>query len=229
MLKDIADRSNDLGRLYAERLKSDDGYQVIDHRTVASTFQELLQKAVADPAPIIREQLALWSDLALLWQRTAARALFNAEVEPVIEPARQDKRFRSELWTQNPYFDYAKQSYLLMSRFFQSSVRNVTGVDPHTHHKAQFYTRQFVDAISEILQHEILLGRSLAVVDLLGPFFERHLNPERLVDGKSDVEEIKAVDTEIVDGVALRLDRVARDVAGLRDNVGDLIECGRHH
>ena len=127
MLKDIVDRSHDLGQLYAERLKSDDGYQVIDHRTVASTFQELLQKAVADPAPIIKEQLALWSDLALLWQRTAARALFNAPVEPVIEPARQDKRFRSELWTENPYFDYAKQSYLLMSRFFQSSVRNVTG------------------------------------------------------------------------------------------------------
>jgi hypothetical protein len=29
--------------------------------------------------------------------------------------------------------------------------------------------------------------------------------------------------------VALRLDRVARNVAGFRDNVGDLIECGRHH
>ena len=29
--------------------------------------------------------------------------------------------------------------------------------------------------------------------------------------------------------MALRLDRVARDVAGLRDNVGDLLECGGHH
>ena len=121
---------------------------MIDHRTVASTFQELLQKAVANPAPIIKEQFALWSDLALLWQRTAARVLFNAPAEPVIEPAKQDKRFKSELWTQNPYFDYVKQSYLLMSRFFQSSVRNVTGVDPHTHHKAQFYTRQFVSSLS---------------------------------------------------------------------------------
>ena len=88
---------------------------------------------------------------------------------------------------------------------------------------------QFVDAIGEVLQHEILLGRGLAVVDLLGPFFERHLDPERLVDGKGDVEEVEAVDSQIVDGVALRLDRVARNVAGLRDNVGDLIECGRHH
>ena len=42
---------------------------------IEATFQQLLQQAVADPAPIIKEQLALRSDLALLWQRTAARAL----------------------------------------------------------------------------------------------------------------------------------------------------------
>src|SRR6476660_2029504 len=61
---------------------------------------------------------------------------------------------------------------------------------------------QFVNAIGEILQHEILLGRGLAVVDLLGPFFERHLDPERLVDGKSDVEEVQTVDAEVVNGMA---------------------------
>ncbi len=87
-----------LARLYAERLKSDDGYQVIDQRTVTSTFQELLQKAAADPAPIIKEQLALWSDLALLWQSTAAPGPVQCRrSNPVIEPARQDKRFKSEL------------------------------------------------------------------------------------------------------------------------------------
>ena len=69
-------------------------------------------------------------------------------VEPVIAPAKQDKRFKNELWTENPYFDYSKQSYLLMSRFVESSVRDVKGVDPQTHHKAQFYTRQFVSALS---------------------------------------------------------------------------------
>jgi polyhydroxyalkanoate synthase len=148
ILREIVDRSNDLGRLHAERLKSDDGYQVIDQRTVASTFQQLLQKAAANPAPIIGAQFALWRDLTLLWQRTAARALLGTPVEPVIEPAAHDKRFKSELWTQNPWFDYAKQHYLLMSRFFHASVRNVTDVDPHTHHKAQFYTRQFVSALS---------------------------------------------------------------------------------
>ena len=119
-LADIAKRTNRLVRLYAERLKSDDGYQVIDPRTVAAHVPGVLpQNAEADPAPLVKEQIALWSDLALLWQRTAARLLFNAPAEPVIAPAQQDKRFKNELWAENPFFDYLKQSYLLMSRFLK--------------------------------------------------------------------------------------------------------------
>ncbi len=87
---------------------------------------------------------------------------------------------------------------------------------------------QFVDARTEVLQHEILFGRGLAVVDFLGPFLQRQFDPEGLVDGKGDVEEIEAVDAEIIDRVASLRDRVARNVAGLSDNRGDLIECSRH-
>ena len=96
-LTDIARRSGNLVKLYAERLQSDDGYQVIDPRTVTATFQEFVQKAAADPTPIIKEQFALWSDWALLWQRTASRILFNTPVEPVIAPAKQDKSSSTSL------------------------------------------------------------------------------------------------------------------------------------
>jgi polyhydroxyalkanoate synthase len=147
-LADIVKRSERLARLCAERLKSDDGYQVIDARTVLATFQELVEKAAADPAPIIKEQFALWADLTLLWQRTAARALFNASIEPVIAPEPQDKRFKSDFWAESHVFDHMKQWYLLWSRYFKSSVGSIKGVEPHTHHKAQFYTRQFVNALS---------------------------------------------------------------------------------
>src|SRR6185369_15754094 len=67
---------------------------------------------------------------------------------PVIEPAKQDKRFKNELWAQNPFFDHAKQWYLLWSRFFSSSVHAMKGIDAHTQHKAEFYTRQFLSALS---------------------------------------------------------------------------------
>jgi len=147
-LADIAKRSDRLFQLYIEKLKTDDGYQVIDPKTVVATFQELVQRVEVDPAPIVKEQLALWTDMATLWQRTASRILFNTPVEPVVEPAKQDNRFKNKSWDENPLFDYMKQSYLLLSRYFQSSVRNVKGLDPHTLHQAEFYTRQFVNALS---------------------------------------------------------------------------------
>jgi len=147
-LADIAKRSTNLFRIYTERLKGDDGYQVIDPRTVASTFQEFFQKAAVDSGSIVKQQCELWVDLGVLWQRTATRILSNTPVEPVIEPAKQDKRIKNELWVQNPFFDHAKQWYLLWSRFFESSVHAVKGIDPHTHHKTEFFTRQFVSALS---------------------------------------------------------------------------------
>src|SRR4051794_28279191 len=84
---------------------------------------------------------------------------------------------------------------------------------------------QFVDALAQVFQHEILFGGRLAVVHFLGPLLQRHLDAERLVDGEGNVEKVEAVYAEIVDGVALGSDGVTRDVAGLGDNVGDLVEC----
>src|SRR3546814_4354808 len=63
---------------------------------------------------------------------------------------------------------------------------------------------------SQILQDEIVFGRRLALVDFLHPLLDRHLDAEFLVDGEGDVEKIQAVDTEIVDGVGLRPDRLDR-------------------
>src|SRR5262245_2461723 len=147
-LTDITNRSASLFHLYTEKLKSDDGYQVIDSRTVTATIQDLAQKALMDPTPIIKEQFAFWTDAALLWQRTSMRMLYNMPAEAVIAPAKQDKRFKNDAWTENWFFDYTKQHYLLLSRYVESSDRGVKGLDPHTRHKAQFYTRQFVNALS---------------------------------------------------------------------------------
>jgi hypothetical protein len=87
---------------------------------------------------------------------------------------------------------------------------------------------KFVDAGAQVVQLKILLGRRLAVVDLLRPLLERHFDPERFVDRKRDVEKVEAVDAEIVDGVAFRLDRVTRNVAGLGDDIGHGVKSRRH-
>jgi len=144
---DIFKRANALFRQNADRLSSDDGYQVIDPRTVMATFQELLAASV-DAEAMVKSQFSLWADMAALWQRTAAQTLFGLSAEPVIAAAPQDKRFKHESWAANPWFNFIQQYYLLMSRHIQASVAAVKGVDSHTHHKARFYTRQLVNALS---------------------------------------------------------------------------------
>src|SRR5262249_19017613 len=63
---------------------------------------------------------------------------------------------------------------------------------------------EVVDARAEVLQHEILLRGRLAVVDLLRPLLQRQLDAERLVDGEGDIEEVEAVDAEVLDRMAVR-------------------------
>jgi len=147
-LLDIAKRSERLFRLQVERLASEDGYQVIDPRTVAATLQEFARTAQSDPARLVDGYFRLWTDVGLLWQQTATRLLFNTAADPVISPSPQDKRFKSELWAENPLCDYTKQLYLLMSRYIETSLNGITGVDPHTLQKQKFYTRQFLSALS---------------------------------------------------------------------------------
>jgi poly[(R)-3-hydroxyalkanoate] polymerase subunit PhaC len=147
-LADIAKRVERLSRIHADKLKADDGYQVIDPRTVATTVREFAEKATIDPAGLMKAQFALWTDMARLWQQTVSRVLFHAPSAPVIAPSPQDRRFKSELWVENYVFDYIKQYYLLMSRHIQGAVDSVSGIDPHTHHKMRFYTRQLLNSLA---------------------------------------------------------------------------------
>ena len=82
-----------------------------------------------------------------LWQNAGQR-LMGEEREPLIEPARDDRRFRHPGWDDNHLFDFIKQSYLLTARWMQATVRGVEGLDDKSAAKVDFYTRQFVDAMA---------------------------------------------------------------------------------
>src|SRR5690606_36486544 len=83
---------------------------------------------------------------------------------------------------------------------------------------------QLVDFCAEVLENEILLGRNLAFVHFLGPLLKRNLDAESLVDSEDDVEEVEAVDAQIVDGVAIRRDGVTVDFTAFGDDVADFVK-----
>ncbi len=63
-------------------------------------------------------------------------------------PAPSDKRFADPEWTQNQFFDFLKQAYLLTAHWADKLVNDAADLDPHTRQKAEFYVRQITNALS---------------------------------------------------------------------------------
>ena len=58
-----------------------------------------------------------------------------------------DKRFKDEAWSEQPYYELLKQSYLLGSRQLHEFVDRAQ-VDDRTKLQLRFYARQYIDAMS---------------------------------------------------------------------------------
>ncbi len=144
--KDIAERSQKLLEGFAERYKAD-GPQPADPMGLTQTFMDFTAKMLADPNRLLQAQMELWQQYLQLWQLTTQR-LMGQQVEPMAEPAKGDKRFNDPAWKDEVVFDYLKQSYLLTARWLQGTVKQVEGIDDKTAKKVDFYTRQFIDAVS---------------------------------------------------------------------------------
>ncbi|MBX9947281.1 MAG: class I poly(R)-hydroxyalkanoic acid synthase [Reyranella sp.] len=144
--KDIAERSQKLLQEFADRYTSQ-GPQPVDPLNLTRTFTDFTAKMMADPNRLVQAQMELWQQYMKLWQVTAQR-MMGQKVEPLAEPAKGDKRFNDPAWKDEVAFDYLKQSYLLTARWLQGTIKEVEGVDDKTAKKVDFYTRQFIDAMS---------------------------------------------------------------------------------
>jgi polyhydroxyalkanoate synthase len=108
---------------------------------------EMTARLMANPARLMQAQLGFWQDYVTLWQNTTRR-IMGIETDAVIDPSFGDKRFKDNAWKENEVFDFIKQSYLLSARFVQDVVTHVDGLDDKTAQKVDFYSRQFIDAMS---------------------------------------------------------------------------------
>ncbi len=118
-----------------------------DSVNIGAAFMEMTTKMLADPGKLVDAQMNLWRDTMDLWRSAAMRA-FNGQEASTIQPAPDDKRFKDEAWQQNQIFDFIKQSYLLTSRWLQATVHEVDGLDARTQRKVEFFTKQFINAVS---------------------------------------------------------------------------------
>ena len=143
---DIARKSSALVARYMAR--GANGMPALsDELGIAQAFFEAWQRLLADPLRIAEMQVKLWQDYMALWQNSMLR-MFGQDATPVVQPHKADRRFRHEDWENNFLFDYFKQSYLIAAKHLHQSLGGVAGLDEKTAKKVDFYTRQYIDAVS---------------------------------------------------------------------------------
>ncbi len=118
-----------------------------DELGIAKAFYEMMGKLLADPSKFAGMQFKLWQDYMSLWQHSMLRVLGH-DSQPMIEPAQNDRRFKHDDWQQNFLYDYVKQSYLIAAKHLHQTVGSVEGLDDQSSKKVDFYTRQYIDAVS---------------------------------------------------------------------------------
>ncbi len=144
-MADVAERGQ---RIVSDFLKRQAGTAADpDPLKIGHAFLEMTTRLMANPSRLVQAQLGFWHDYLTLWQNTARRMLGD-EPAPVIAEDDKDRRFKDDAWREHEVFDFIRQSYLLSARYFRCMVEGAEGLEPHTAQKVDFYTRQFVDAMS---------------------------------------------------------------------------------
>jgi len=142
----IAERSR---RIVGDWLKrqAEEGPAKPDPMNIGAAFMEMTTRLMTNPQKLIEAQVGFWQDYMSLWQSTARR-MMGMDGKAVIEGDPRDRRFKDEAWKDNEVFDFIKQSYLLSARYITDVVKQADGLEPATAQKVDFYSRQFIDAMS---------------------------------------------------------------------------------
>jgi len=155
---DVEEFSRNLARLIEEggralaaylkprELGRDDSAFADEVTEVVKTLGQVAEYWLADPQRTVELQNRLGKAYLDLWA-AAAKRLAGQEGPPVIRPAATDRRFSDPEWTQNQFFDFLKQAYLLTAGWADQLVTDAT-LNPHTKQKAEFYMRQITNALS---------------------------------------------------------------------------------
>jgi polyhydroxyalkanoate synthase len=143
----VAERSGRLMGEFLQRQSGGKGVAFTDEFGLAKAFMDLSARMLAEPWKLAEAQTRMFWDYVSLWQSTALK-LMGQGANPIAEPAQGDNRFRDADWQDHFLFDYIKQSYLITARHIHDAVASVEGLPQETQNRVNFFTRQYVDALS---------------------------------------------------------------------------------
>ncbi|MEO1889343.1 MAG: class I poly(R)-hydroxyalkanoic acid synthase [Cycloclasticus sp.] len=109
---------------------------------LTSSWKTIMSQAMENPDEWMKTMGGFYQDQFNLWTN-----MFNPNAASAVQPDRSDRRFSGDEWEESPVHNYLKQSYLLSSRWLSGMVED-SSLDDTEKKKCDFYTRQFIDAMS---------------------------------------------------------------------------------
>ncbi len=109
------------------------------------TMSRVSEYWMSDPKRALEAQTQLIGSFFNVWTRSLSRMSGEAAAD---ETVKKEKRFADEDWQRNPFFDFLRQVYVTTSDWAEKMVEEAEGLDPHTRHKATFYVKQIMAALS---------------------------------------------------------------------------------
>ena len=146
-MSDVAERSQ---RIVADWLKRmGDEKPSADPLNIGTAFMEMTAKLMSNPARLMQAQIGFWQDYMTLWQNTARRMMGDGQPPPSSRPTRKDKPLQGRgLEGERGLRLHQAELPAQSARYVQDVVGTVEGLDRKTAQKVDFYSRQFIDAMS---------------------------------------------------------------------------------
>lgn len=144
---EVAQRASSLISEHVQRQLKKGVATPSDELGIAQAFMDMMAKLLSNPYKLAQTQMNLVWDYFSLWQHSMLRFM-GMQASPVAQPDKGDKRFKDEQWEEHFLFDFIKQSYLIAARHVHDTVCCVQGLDDQTQKKVNFFTRQYIDALS---------------------------------------------------------------------------------
>ena len=114
--------------------------QDLYYKAAAKYFSEIL----SNPSKLIENQIKYYKSSLETWSDVQKYFL----KQEMSSSTKSDRRFKSEVWEENPYFKMIKQQYLTSSDIIQETITGIDGLNHHEQRQITFFTKQMLEFFS---------------------------------------------------------------------------------
>lgn len=145
-LKSLED-SQKLATTFSQKMTGDHGTLHSVVVEAGEAYGQYVQECFKHPWTATKQSARIGKSYFNVIKQTI-RQLAGRETEAVALPEKGDLRFNHAGWSDKAWFNFIKQMYLVTGQAWLDSIHSIPGLDDKARFRAEFFVRQFVNAIS---------------------------------------------------------------------------------